>query len=63
MCGTGSVPDEVPYRRANYTLEQYDTSENVSFGWTIFRRGFRADHLIELARLQLWSFKPATYQP
>ncbi len=60
---TGSVPDEVPYRSANYTLEQYDTSENVSFAWSIFRRGFRADHLIELARLHLWSFKPATYQP
>ena len=63
LVATGSVPDEVPCRRANYTLEQYDTSENVSFAWSIFRRGFRADHLIELARLQLWAFKPATYQP
>jgi len=59
---TGSVPDEVPYRRANYTLEQYDTSENVSFAWRIFRRGFRPESLIELARLQLWTFKPAVYQ-
>jgi len=59
----GTVPDEVPYRRANYTLEQYDTSEKVEFGWAIFRRGWRADHLIELARLHLWSLKPAVYQP
>jgi hypothetical protein len=59
----GTVPDSVPYRRANYTLEQYDTSEKVEFGWAIFRRGWRADHLIELARLHLWSLKPAVYQP
>lgn len=39
-----------------------DTAELFG-GWVIHRTGFRAPQLMELARLQAWTLKPATARP
>jgi hypothetical protein len=32
------------------------------WGWVIFPEGFHAPHIMELARLQAWTLKPAVLQ-
>jgi hypothetical protein len=34
-------------------------SPNVYGGWIIHKQGFRAPHILEIARLQAWTLKPA----
>ncbi len=51
---------QVSVRRANLEFEQYFSKEDAkSFNWPIHPEGFRAPELLELARLQGWTLKPA----
>jgi hypothetical protein len=42
----------------NFVQSEY-IPDHVSWGWTIFPAGFRADALLELGKLQAWTLKPA----
>jgi len=50
----------IPVRRANLEFEKYVSGEpQKAFDWPIHPEGFRAPELLELARLQAWTLKPA----
>ncbi len=50
----------VPVRKGNLELEKYvSTDARGSFQWPIHPEGFSAPELLELARLQAWTLKPA----
>jgi hypothetical protein len=47
-------------RRGRFSAARYAAEESSSlFNWIIMPDGFRAPHVMELARLQCWSLKPA----
>ncbi len=51
----------VQIRKGNPTLESFAALDSPSlFDWVILPKGFRAPHVMDLARLQCWSLKPAT---
>ncbi len=57
---SGRVPAEVVRRTGRFTADRYvaeDTPELWS--WPIFPEGFHAPGIMELARLQAWTLKPA----
>lgn len=56
-------PDQVTVRDGTLTTEGYvhDDSPNL-WGWVIFPEGFHAPKIMELARLQAWTLKPALLQ-
>jgi hypothetical protein len=39
-----------------------DDTPDLFGGWIIHREGFRAPKLLEIARLQAWTLKPATHR-
>jgi hypothetical protein len=49
---------------AKNSLERYIAPDTPGLfgGWIIHREGFRAPHVVEIARLQAWSLKPAIRQ-
>jgi hypothetical protein len=50
----------IPVRRANLEFEKHISNEpEKAFSWPIHPEGFRAPELLELARLQAWTLKPA----
>lgn len=56
----GAPPETVTLTPARLATEKYvarDSSEIWS--WPIFPPGFHSEHLLELARLQAWTLKPA----
>jgi hypothetical protein len=55
----GSSPS-VSVRKGNPEMEKYIATDPVrSFNWVIHPEGFAAGHLLDLARLQAWTLKPA----
>ncbi len=47
--------------KGNPTLESLAAQDSPSlFNWVILPKGFHAPHVMDLARLQCWSLKPAT---
>jgi hypothetical protein len=55
----GAAP-QVAVRRANLEFEGYfSTDPRGTFNWSIHPEGFSAPELLELARLQGWTLKPA----
>ena len=55
----GSSPS-VSVRKGNPEMEKYIATDPVrSFNWVIHPEGFEAGHLLDLARLQAWTLKPA----
>jgi len=56
----GSTAPYVTVQRANLEMEKYISDDPVkSFQWAIHPVGFSAPGLLELARLQAWTLKPA----
>ncbi|MGH9838222.1 MAG: hypothetical protein ACREEM_05505 [Blastocatellia bacterium] len=53
-------PADVKLRAGAFTADRYvaEDSERL-WGWVIFPEGFRAPKIVELARLQAWTLKPA----
>ena len=52
--------NQIPVRKGNLELEKYvSTDAKGSFAWPIHPEGFSAPELLELARLQAWTLKPA----
>jgi len=57
---TGKMPAEIVRRAGHFTADRYVADDAPAlWGWVIFPEGFHAPHIMELARLQAWTLKPA----
>jgi hypothetical protein len=57
---SGQTPAMVERRSGRYTADRYVAADSPKlWGWVIFPEGFHAPRLMELARLQAWTLKPA----
>ena len=57
---SGSAPAAVPRREGKATAERFVAKDAPSlWGWVIFPEGFRSPAIMEQARLQAWTLKPA----
>jgi Polysaccharide deacetylase len=57
---TGRAPVAVVRRAGRFTADRYVAEDSPAlWGWIIFPEGFRAPRIMELARLQAWTLKPA----
>ncbi len=60
LIGSGKHPDQISVREGRFTADQYVAEDSPRlWGWVIFPEGFRAPKIMELARLQAWTLKPA----
>jgi hypothetical protein len=60
LAGDGGKQAAVAVRRGNLEMEKYISNDpQRSFDWPIHPEGFSAPGLLELARLQAWTLKPA----
>jgi peptidoglycan/xylan/chitin deacetylase (PgdA/CDA1 family) len=56
----GRAPGEIPILPARFTADRYVAEDSPRlWGWVIFPEGFHAPAIMELARLQAWTLKPA----
>jgi len=61
-----TLPDPLTIAPAQLVATEYVARDSVKlWDWPIFPEGFHSAHLMELARLQAWTLKPAilTSQP
>jgi hypothetical protein len=57
-------PGEVTLAPAHLEAAKYVAKNTPgTWGWPIFRPGFNGKHLLDLARLQTWTLKPAQLEP
>jgi len=60
---TGKAPSEIVRRTGHFTADRYVADDSPAlWGWVIFPEGFHAPRIMELARLQAWTLKPAVLQ-
>jgi len=53
-------PEKVTISPTRLATEKYVAADSPElWSWPIFPRGFHSEHLVELARLQAWTLKPA----
>ena len=53
-------PERVTIAPARLATEKYVAADSHGlWSWPIFPKGFHSEHLVELARLQAWTLKPA----
>jgi hypothetical protein len=58
---SGAPPPDVTIGQGHFTADHYVADDTPKlWDWVIFPDGFHAPHLMELARLQAWTLKPAT---
>ncbi len=63
LAGDDGKQAAVPVRRGNLEVEKYISTEpRKSFDWAIHPEGFSAPGLLELARMQAWTLKPARFR-
>lgn len=56
----GSKPENVTLRKGGFTAGSHVAEDSIRlWGWVIFPEGFHAPKLMEIARLQAWTLKPA----
>ncbi|HEV3204525.1 MAG TPA: hypothetical protein VGY77_09085 [Gemmataceae bacterium] len=54
------VPETITVKRANLAVAAHVAEDSPKlWGWVIFPRGFRAPAMMELAKRQAWTLKPA----
>ena len=66
MAAAQTPPQTVTVSPAQFAAADYVAKDSVRvWDWPIFPEGFHSEHLMELARLQAWTLKPAivTSQP
>ncbi len=57
---SGKIPTDVIRREVHYTADRHVAEDSPAlWGWIIFPEGFHAPRIMELARLQAWTLKPA----
>jgi hypothetical protein len=60
---TGNTPTDVIRREGHFTADRYVAEDSPDlWNWVIFPEGFHAPRIMELARLQAWTLKPAVLQ-
>ncbi len=60
LAGDDGTSPGVPIRKGNLEIEKYvSTDPSGSFKWPIHPDGFSAPQLLEMAKLQAWTLKPA----
>jgi hypothetical protein len=60
---TGKLPADIVRRSGHFTADRYVADDSPAlWGWIIFPEGFHAPRIMELARLQAWTLKPAVFQ-
>jgi len=60
----GRPPASVTRRTGRFTADRYVAQDSAAlWGWIIFPEGFHAPRIMELARLQAWTLKPAILRP
>jgi peptidoglycan/xylan/chitin deacetylase (PgdA/CDA1 family) len=60
---SGKTPSDVIRREGHYTAGRYVAEDSPAlWSWPIFPEGFHAPRIMELARLQAWTLKPAVFQ-
>ncbi|PYR56721.1 MAG: hypothetical protein DMF91_21270, partial [Acidobacteria bacterium] len=60
---SGKTPSDVSRREGHYTADRYVADDSPAlWSWPIFPEGFHAPRIMELARLQAWTLKPAVFQ-
>ena len=60
---TGRAPSIVARRPGRFTADRYVAEDSPAlWGWIIFPEGFHSPRIMELARLQAWTLKPAVLQ-
>src|SRR5262249_48171496 len=60
----GRLPDTIEVKPARLAAAAYVAADAPNlWGWVIFPRGFRAPALMELAKRQAWTLKPAFADP
>jgi len=58
---TGQKPADVVRRSGHFTADRYVAEDSPAlWGWVIFPEGFHSPRIMDLARLQAWTLKPAT---
>ncbi len=63
LAGGGLPPQNVTYRTGKVTAERHVTKDSAElWGWIIFPEGFHSPAIMEQARLQAWTLKPAVRQ-
>ena len=63
LAASGKTPADVIRREGHYTADRYVAQDSPAlWGWVIFPEGFHAPRIMELARLQAWTLKPALLQ-
>jgi hypothetical protein len=61
---SGRPPTQVPRVARRFTADRYVAEDTPAlWGWVIFPEGFHAPRIMELARLQAWTLKPAILHP
>jgi peptidoglycan/xylan/chitin deacetylase (PgdA/CDA1 family) len=59
----GKPPSTVERLSGRFTSDKYVAEDSPAlWDWIIFPGGFHAPHLMELARLQAWTLKPAVFE-
>ena len=53
-----AIPARIAISRGNFAVSRY-VGETGLWGWTVFPEDFDAPELVELAKLQSWTLKPA----
>ena len=60
VMASGTVPTEVVRRDGRYTADRYVADDSPRlWGWVIFPPGFSAPGMMDLAKRQAWTVKPA----
>jgi len=63
LVASGKPPADVIRREGHYTADRYVADDSPAlWGWVIFPEGFHAPRIMELARLQAWTLKPAMFR-
>ncbi|NUR57032.1 MAG: polysaccharide deacetylase family protein [Acidobacteria bacterium] len=60
LVASGRMPASVTRVEGRFTADRYVADDSPTlWGWPIFPEGFHAPRIMELARLQAWTLKPA----
>jgi len=63
IAATGKKPEQVKVRVGNFTTDQYVAADSTKlWDWPIHPENFQAPKIMEQARLQAWTLKPALRQ-